>query len=96
MKKIVCMLMVALVLFGVASAEMYPATARVVSVDYESDTVTVETFTGFLFTFEGCEDWMVNDCCSLIMDDNGTEKIYDDVILMAYYGGWLLGRWTEQ
>lgn len=76
-----------------ATAELYPETARVVEVDYENDLVTVETFCGFLFAFEGCEDWAVGDCASLIMNDNGTEKIFDDEIVMAQYGGWELVNW---
>ena len=68
-------------------------TAKVVEVDYDTDTVTVETFTGFLFSFYGCEDWMVGDCASLIMEDNGTELVYDDEIIMAQYGGWELVNW---
>lgn len=78
-----------------ASAEVYPLTAKVVEVNYEDDTVTVETFTGFLFSFEGCEDWAEGDCASLIMEDNSTEKIFDDEIIMAQYGGWMLINWAE-
>lgn len=80
-------------LCGAATAEIYPETAKVVEVDYDTDTVTVETFTGFLFSFYGCEDWMVGDCASLIMEDNGTELVYDDEIIMAQYGGWELINW---
>lgn len=78
-----------------ASADVYPMTAKVVEVNYDEDIVTVETFTGFLFSFEGCEDWAEGDCASLIMDDNGTEKILDDMIVMAQYGGWTLINWEE-
>lgn len=78
-----------------ASAEIYPLTAKVTEINYEDDTVTVETFTGFLFSFIGCEDWQEGDCASLIMDDNGTEKIFDDVIIMAHYGAWELINWME-
>ena len=82
--------------FASASAEgIYPMTAKVVDLDYENDIVTVVNFTGFSFTFEGCEDWDVGDCCSLIMSDNDTELIYDDCILQAYYGGWELVDWRE-
>ena len=78
-----------------ACADVYPMTAKVVEVNYDEDVVTVETFTGFLFSFEGCEDWAEGDCASLIMDDNGTEKILDDVIVMAQYSGWMLINWEE-
>lgn len=87
----VCSLL--MVVVAVASAELYPETAKVVKVNYEEDTVTVETFTGFLFTFYGCEDWQEGDCASLIMEDNGTELIYDDEIIIAQYSAWELVNW---
>lgn len=93
MKKVIAIIIAIIALFTTATAELYPMTAKVVEVDYDTDTVTVETFTGFLFAFEGCEDWAIGDCASLIMDDNGTEKIFDDEIVMAQYGGWELVNW---
>ncbi len=95
MKKLIAIALVLTALCATltATAEIYPETAKVVEVDYDTDTVTVETFTGFLFAFEGCEDWMVGDCASLIMEDNGTELVYDDEIIMAQYGGWELVNW---
>lgn len=90
---IVTALIIALCGIATASAELYPETARVRCVNYDTDTVTVETFTGFLFVFEGCEDWQAGDCCSLIMEDNGTASVYDDEIIMAQYGGWELMNW---
>ena len=78
-----------------ACAEIYPQTAIVTEVNYTDDLVTVETFTGFQFSFEGCEDWMEGDCASLIMDDNGTDKIFDDLIIMARYSGWTLINWSK-
>jgi len=95
MKKLIAIALVLIALCATltANAEIYPETAKVVEIDYDTDTVTVETFTGFLFTFYGCEDWMVGDCASLIMEDNGTELVYDDEIIMAQYGGWELVNW---
>lgn len=76
-----------------ASADVYPMTAKVVEVNYDEDLVTVETFTGFLFAFEGCEDWCEGDGASMVMDDNGTpDNITDDMILMVHYCGWNLER----
>jgi hypothetical protein len=97
MKKLIAIALI-LILTAIAmtaSAEIYPLTAKVVEVNYDDDIVTVETFTGFLFSFEGCEDWMEEDCASLIMDDNGTESILDDKIIMAQYGAWTLINWAE-
>ena len=73
-----------------ATAEIYPKTAKVIEVNYDEDLVTIETCTGITYTFEGCEDWAEGDGVSLIMEDNGTESILDDCILMAEYTGWTL------
>lgn len=95
-KLIVTVLLIALcALVLPASADLYPETAKVVEVDYLADVVTVETFTGFLFAFEGCEDWTEGDCASLIMEDNGTPRVFDDEIVMAQYGAWELVNWQE-
>ena len=93
--KQVMMILVALILTVVAltaSAEMYPKTAKVIEVNYDEDLVTIETCTGITYTFEGCDDWVEGDGVSLIMEDNGTESILDDCILMAEYTGWTLER----
>lgn len=92
---VITCIIIALCGVATATAEVYPVTAKVVEVDYDTDMVTVETFTGFLFAFEGCEDYMLNDCVSLIMDDHGTELIYDDAIVKAEYGGWELVNWYK-
>ena len=87
------MILVVLILTMVAltaSAEIYPKTAKVIDVNEAEDLVTIETCTGITYTFEGCEDWAEGDGVSLIMEDNGTESILDDSILMAEYTGWTL------
>lgn len=66
---------------------IYPLTTRVVEVDEEADLVTCEDFNGNLWKFEGCEDWQDGDICSLLMNSRGTEKIYDDEIVLAQYNG---------
>ena len=75
-----------------ANAEIYPKTAKVIEVNEAEDLVTIETCTGITYTFEGCEDWTEGDGVSLIMEDNGTESILDDSILMAEYTGWILEK----
>lgn len=87
------MILVALTLTMVAltaNAEIYPKTAKVIEVNEAEDLVTIETCTGITYTFEGCEDWTEGDGVSLIMEDNDTESILDDCILMAEYTGWTL------
>ena len=65
----------------------YPLTTRVVEVDEDADLVTCEDFNGNLWEFEGCEDWQEGDIASLLMNSKGTEKIFDDEILLAHYNG---------
>lgn len=73
--------------------ELYALTTVVVNVDYDNDIVTVEDFNGFLWEFYGCEDWYEGDCCSMVMDNMGTDLIFDDEILSARYNAWNLERW---
>lgn len=65
----------------------YPQTMTVVQVDIATDTVTCEDATGNLWQFKGVEDWQVNDIVSMIMNDNGTEEIFDDRIVKIRYNG---------
>ena len=69
----------------------YPMTTIVVNLDHEKDVVTCKDFNGFLWQFEGCEDWQEGDICSMIMNDNGTPKIFDDEIISVRYDGWIEG-----
>ena len=98
MKKLtaIALIMIMTAIALTASADLYPETAKIVNLDYDADLVTVETFTGFTFQFEGCEDYSEGDGVSLIMEDNGTELIFDDEIVMAQYCGWDLVNWMER
>lgn len=69
--------------------EIYSTTTLVHDVDYETDTVTIRTFSGIEYQFTGCEDWFEGDICSVIMDKNGTPEVYDDIILQTRYAGWV-------
>ena len=95
MKKIVALtaaLLIALLCTLTACAEFYPMTAIVIEIDEKYDVVTVVNAAGVYWMFEGVEDWTVGDLVALMMDDNGTTKIFDDMIVKAYYGG----RGTEE
>lgn len=66
----------------------YPKSGIVVEVNYEADVVTVEDTMGHYWTFEGTEDWLENDICSMIMCDAGTPmNIIDDIICGVTYEG---------
>lgn len=94
MKKMcVLILTLTLCLTATATAEEYPLTTRVYAVDPDADIVTVETFNGMLYSFDGVEDWIKGDCCSVIMDDNGTSEVFDDKIVSVRYCAWELINW---
>lgn len=99
MKKSVVVLCAVLVLFAVIGCHhvndqpindgtgIYPDTLKVVSLDYESDIVILETSTGYLYQWTGCEDYLAGDLVSVIMDRNGTPEIFDDIIVSMRYSG---------
>lgn len=75
-----------------AAGLIYPATMEIVEIDRAADVVTVETATGFLYQFDGAEDYTRGDLVSLLMWSNGTQVITDDVIITARYSGWTMGE----
>jgi len=74
------------------SDHFYAMTAKVVALDYTVDLVTVEDFNGFRWCFYECDDWQIGDCVSIVMHDNDTPLIFDDVIYSVRYGAWELTR----
>ncbi|MFQ9785915.1 MAG: hypothetical protein ACLRYF_04710 [Mediterraneibacter faecis] len=66
-------------------SHLYPLTTTVAEI--KNDTVTVEDSNGNLWSFDGAEDWEINDSCALIMNDNNTKDIRDDVIISTRYQG---------
>lgn len=62
--------------------------------DIEKGIITCVDFNGNKWTFkDNSKDWQKGDFASCCMYDNGTEMIYDDIILSAKYCGWLCGSW---
>lgn len=70
----------------------YALTTVVVEIDRDNDIVTCEDYNGNLWEFYGAEDWVEGDCASLLMNTQGTQKIYDDTIEGAKYSAWTLDR----
>lgn len=64
-------------------SHLYPLTTTVTKI--KNDTVTVEDSNGNIWSFDGAEDWEVGDGCALIMHDNSTREIVDDVIISTRY-----------
>ena len=71
------------------NANLYPETAIVREIDPIEDTVLVECSNGNVFAFQGVEDWEEDDVCSMLMSDNGTENVEDDIILDVKYAGYV-------
>lgn len=73
-----------------ANSIIYPATMVITAVDYETDIVTVENATGFIYEFEGVEDLVPGDVMSLVMYNNNTWwTIEDDWVISARYSGFI-------
>lgn len=87
---IIIVLVIILLMVITAPNHFYALTTQVVEIDKVNDVVTVEDCNGNLWTFEGTEDWEIGDCASLIMVDNGTKTIEDDVIVSTEYSNWIL------
>lgn len=67
---------------------IYPQTARITHLDYETDTVTITTATNISYSFEGVEDYELGDLVSVIMNSNHTKDyILDDTIIKVQYSG---------
>ena len=66
---------------------IYPLTTIVTEINPEIDVVSITDNNGFVWQFYGVEDWEEGDICSVIMNDNGTENIFDDIIVTTRYGG---------
>lgn len=70
-----------------ASGVIYPTTCIVTETDDAADLVTISTCTGFTYQFSGVEDYMTGDLVSVLMFNNFTDEITDDVILAEQYSG---------
>lgn len=70
----------------------YALTTVVISVDYTMDIVKTMDATGNIWEFTGVEDWTPDDVCSMVMYDNGTADIHDDVIINAKYSSFTIEK----
>lgn len=69
--------------------ELYPTAGIVCNVDHLADMVYIVTFDGQEWAYGGAEDWAVGDIIAMVMDNMGTELIYDDEIVAVNYLGWV-------
>lgn len=71
------------------AGNLYPKTAVIVDLHEEEDLVIAEDANGQNWCFSGIEDWCIGDLASMLMDDMGTEIIYDDEIVDTRYSGYV-------
>ena len=74
------------------NGKYYPTAGIVTSVTSKSDSTDIVTFICsngniFSFTAPATDCWEEEDIVSCIMDNNGTSKVHDDVIVSALYVG---------
>lgn len=93
MKKIVAIITLSIVVvaFPVAYAETYPQAFIVNAIDLAQDAIILMDSNGNEWVWFGIEDYYVGDIVAAIMDDSGTEVIYDDTIIMIRYSGYIEG-----
>ena len=89
MKKLI--VIVALLAFMTmrASAEIYPQAFVVGGI--EDDALILVDGNENEWIWEGVEDYAIGDVVAAIMDDNNTTIIYDDMIMMIRYAGYMEG-----
>ena len=91
MKKIAVIFVMFVLMAVHASAEIYPQAFVVSEVNYEENTILLVDCNGEGWIWEGIEDYEVDDIIAAIMDDSETETIYDDIIVMIQYAGYMEG-----
>lgn len=68
---------------------VYSIITMVTYVDYDTDVVTIKTFSGIEYQFEGCEDWYDGDICTVTIWDNDT---YTMMKSCKQDSGWIDGH----
>ena len=71
-----------------AKENIYPNAGIVIDLDKANDLVIFQDFSGQEWDFKGVEDYMIGDIIAVIMNDKGTESIYDDEIIDVRYIGY--------
>lgn len=89
MRKMVIMILVALLVCGVASAEIYPMAFSVIDVNHAEDVVVLLDGNGDEWIWEGAEDWMIGDVAAAIVEDNNTGCVHDDELVTLRYCGYI-------
>lgn len=69
------------------AAELYAKSGVVTFVDRTEDRVCFTDRQGEVWEFESADDWEVDDLVACVMSDNGTDEIYDDIVINVKYEG---------
>lgn len=72
-----------------APTKNYLLCGIVESINHEENYITIVDNSGNAWEWEGVEDWQENDIAVMMMNNNGTEKITDDIIMNIKYTGWV-------
>lgn len=80
-----CVCLLTWMALGGADADVYARVVVVDDIDEAADVVTFIDSVGFLWEIEGIEDWNIGDAAALLMNNQSTSSILDDVIIGAYY-----------
>lgn len=72
-------------------SNLYAKTAVVIDVNPDENVVACEDHEGEVWEFYGTEDFEEGDILGLLMDDMGTETIFDDEIVEYNYNGTVKG-----
>lgn len=83
MKKLAALIAALALITGTASAEFYSTLFRVDWI--ESNTATLIDCNGFTWEYSDPDDMEVDDFYTAVMDDNGTDEIFDDIIVDLHY-----------
>ena len=70
-------------------SHIYPMSGIVTEVNRQENKIIITDSVGNEWEFNGTDDWHIGDIAAMIMEDNGTEKIYDDEIIDVQYDGWV-------
>lgn len=64
---------------------LYPAAGTVRRVYKDNNVISVKLKNGVIFEFyaEDAAEWHKGDLCAMIIDNNGTKTIYDDMVIDA-------------
>lgn len=70
-----------------SNEEVYGLTACIIGFDYDTDEVLTRDAAGFIWVFEGIEDWQIGEVVTFVMNTKGSEIITDDEIVSVRYSG---------